>query len=185
MKKLYAKIVAASAIFLFGVFLFDVIDDSDNHHSLARDPMSIEKILDVQLPQYTVVESSDNLERETSRFDCFSHSYIFRESFSPSMIEKLDELCEKKPLQWSKSHGAVSYSYQRGDWDAYYIECGISETGAHLDYYVDELGDGIAAVIEWIFIIMVWLAAVLVLGIVMLVVSVVKKVLNKKRVESK
>lgn len=185
MKKLYAKIVAASAIFLFGVFLFDVIDDSDNHHSLARNPMSIERILEVQLPQYTVVESSDNLERETSRFDCFSHSYIFREPFAPSMIEKLDQLCETKPLQWSKSHGAVSYSYQRGDWDAYYIECGISETGAHLDYYVDELGDGIAAVIEWIFIIMVWLAAVLVLGIVMLVVSVVKKVLNNKRVESK
>lgn len=179
MKKLYAKIVAASAIFLFGVLLFDVIDDSDNHHSLARDPMSIEKILDVQLPQYTVVESSDNLERETSRFDCFSHSYIFREPFAPSMIEKLDELCETEPLQWSKSHGAVSYSYERGDWDAYYIECGISETGAHLDYYVDELGDGITAVIEWMFIIMVWLAVVILAGIVMLVVHVVQRAINK------
>lgn len=185
MKKLYAKIVAASAIFMFGVLLFDVIDDSDNHHSLARDPMSIEKILDVQLPQYTVVESSDNLERETSRFDCFSHSFIFREPFAPSMIEKLDDLCKSKPQQWSKGHGAVSYSYQRGDWDSHYIECSISETGAHLDYYVDELGDGLAAFIEWVFIIIVWLATVLVLGIAMFVVSVVKKAVNKKSLKSK
>lgn len=185
MKKIYAKTVAVSAILLLGFFLFDVMDESDNHHSLARNPMSIEKILDVQLPQYTVVESSDNLERETSRFDCFSHSYIFREPFAPSMIEKLDYLCKTEPLHWSKGRGAVSYSYERGDWDAYYIECGISETGAHIDYYVDELGDDLAAVIEWMLIIIVWLAAMLVLGFVMLVVSVVKKAVNKKSAKNR
>lgn len=179
MKNLYVKIVAASAIFLFGVFLFDVVDDSDNHHSLARDPMSIGKILDVQLPQYTVVESSDNLERTTSRFDCFSHSYIFREPFTPLMIEKLDELCKKEPQRWSKNGEGISYSYQRGDWDSYYIECSINESTAYLDYYVDEL-DGVAALFEWILYIFVWLAALAFLGIVMLVAAVVKKVVKNR-----
>ena len=79
----------------------------------------------------------------------------------------------------------MSYSYERGDWDAYYIECGISETGAHIDYYVDELGDGLAAVIEWMLIIIVWLAAMLVLGFMMLVVSVVKKAVNKKSAKNR
>lgn len=179
MKNLYVKIVAASAIFLFGVFLFDVVDDSDNHHSLARDPMSIEKILGVQLPQYTVVESSDNLERTTSRFDCFSHHYQFNEPFTPAMIKELNDLCEAEPQRWSKNSEGISYSYQRGDWDSYYIECSINASTAHIDYYVDEL-DGVTALFEWVLYIFVWIASLILIGVVLLVVWVVKKVIKNR-----
>ena len=179
MKKIYTKIVAASVAIMLVMLLCDVFSDSDSHRHLAKEPMSLEKILGVQLPQYTVVESSDNLERTTSRFDCFSHHYQFNEPFTPAMIKELNDLCEAEPQRWSKGAEGIAYSYERGDWDSYYIECSINASTAHIDYYVDEL-DGVTALFEWVLYIFVWIASLILIGVVLLVVWVVKKVIKNR-----
>ena len=43
------------------------------HHKLAQDPANIKKITKLDLPDIISVESSDNLDRGQSCWDCFEH----------------------------------------------------------------------------------------------------------------
>ena len=53
-----------------------------SHHDLARDPYAIERIVKADLPEIVEVESRDNLDRESSRWDVYMHRVQFGEALS-------------------------------------------------------------------------------------------------------
>ena len=47
------------------------------HHHLAQNPNKVDKIVHVDLPDLTNIESEDNLDRGASRWNYFEHSADF------------------------------------------------------------------------------------------------------------
>lgn len=76
-------------------------------HELAADPYSIEKIVKVNLPDITSVQTMDDL--GGSRWDMFVHEGRFTEEISEKSIQKMDELCQSDTIHWSKNSDKVVY----------------------------------------------------------------------------
>lgn len=148
------------------------------HHQLAQDPGNIEKITELDLPDVTSVESWNNLERCSSRWDCFEHRSYFAGKLSDECVHQLEIKCQTDSIHWHKDSAVGYYEYHDDAWnrgDIYCINCRIYEKGySYVEYYVDEL-EG-TCILIWSF--MAFISVVLVLvswGIVLLATIIVHK----------
>lgn len=149
-----------------------------SHHDLARDPYAIERIVKVDLPDIVEVESEDNLDRGTSRWDVYMHRVQFGDTLSEESIKKLDRLCRIDSLHWQKNAEEVCYRYtDEGGVDGLYaIDCEIYRDHAHWDYTVDE-SEGIFLFVAFYlcgYLLLLW-------GVVLLAIGVVKRIIKNKR----
>ena len=111
-----------------------------SHHDLASDPYAVEKIVKVDLPDVARVESEDNLDRGTSRWDFYVHRGKFSESLSVESIEIMEALCQADSVRWSKNdvEGCYVYNDEGGIDDLYSVSCSIYRDRFVTVYYVDE-----------------------------------------------
>lgn len=135
------------------------------HHRLAQDVTNVEKITGLDLPETNSSHSRDNLERTSSRWDCFMHHTYFKGELSSDCINQLEALCRTDSLHWSKDSSGDCYEYYDGAWDRggdYCICCRIYDDHAFVEYYVDELeclttgGIGLIAVFVLVVVLVLW-----------------------------
>ena len=111
------------------------------HHKLAQDPTNIEKITKLNLPDIISVESSDNLDRGQSCWDCFQHISHFDGKLSDDCVRQLESLCVSDTVHWRKNENVGYYGYIDDAWNEggdYSISCRIYEDYSYVEYYVDE-----------------------------------------------
>ena len=111
-----------------------------SHHDRARDPHAIEKIVKLDLPDIAQVESEDNMDRGTSRWDLYVHRGRFSESLSVESIESMEMLCLADSVHWSKneSEGCYVYNDEGGIDELYSVSCSIYADRFVTSYFVDE-----------------------------------------------
>ena len=149
-----------------------------SHHDLARDPYAIERIVKVDLPEIVEVESEDNLDRSSSRWDVYTHRVQFGEALSEESIKKLDQRCYTDSLHWQKNTEERYYRYtaEGGIDELYAIDCEIHHDYAYLTYTVDE-SEGIflfVAFVLCIYLLLLW-------GVVLIVIGIVKRIVKNKQ----
>ena len=149
-----------------------------SHHDLARDPYAIERIVKVDLPEIVRTEYRDNLDRESSRWDVYTHRVQFGEALSEESIKKLERLCRIDSLHWQKNaeEGYYRYTDEGGVDELYTIDCVLYRDHAHWDYTVDE-SEGIFLFVAFYlcgYLLLLW-------GVVLVVVGVVKRIIKNKR----
>lgn len=152
------------------------------HHRLAQDPANVERITGLNLPDTRLVNSWNNLERWSSRWDCFSHRSHFAEQLSDDCIRQLETLCKTDSVYWHKDEKAGCYEYLDDAWDRgdiYCISCRIDEDYAYVEYYVDEYEEldnvfiGFLIILLLVLVLVVW-------GMVLLVVIIIRKCRKQK-----
>ena len=111
-----------------------------SHHDRARNPYAIEKIVNVELPEIASVESEDNLDRGTSRWDVYSHQGQFCVSLSEENISELERLCQTDSVHWRKNEakGYYQYSDKGGVDNLYEVSCTLYDDYFVISYVVDE-----------------------------------------------
>jgi hypothetical protein len=152
------------------------------HHRLAQDPTNIDRITGLDLPDVISVESWDNLERSSSRWDCFNHRSCFADELSDDCIHQLETLCQTDSAHWHKNDSVGFYEYSDEAWwdGGYCIHCLIYEDSSFVEYYVDEdeglevLIFGFPIILSLSFVLIVW-------GIVLLVMAIVRKYKKRKK----
>ena len=179
MKKASRIYLWAWAVFVVAAIVAVVVAMvAPSHHDLARDPYAIERIVKVDLPVIVEVESEDNLDRGSSRWDVYTHRVQFGEALSEESIKKLDQRCYTDSLHWQKNHEEAYYRYiaEGGVDELYAIDCVLYRDHAHWDYTVDE-SEGIflfVAILLCAYLMLLW-------GVVLVVVGVVKRIIKNKR----
>ena len=141
-----------------------------SQHELAADPYSLEKIVQVNLPDIASVQTMDNLGR--SRWNMFVHEGRFTEEVSDESIEKMDELCLSDSKRWSKNsdEGYYIYSDEGGIDGLYLVSCTISKDRFVTSYEVEES--------EEIFVLFALMVAYMILltwGIILFIVSLFRR----------
>ena len=149
-----------------------------SHHDLARDPYAIERIVKVDLPEIVEVESKDNLDRGSSRWDVYMHRVLFGDTLSEERVKELENLCRVDSLHWRKNTEERYYRYtaEGGIDELYAIDCEIHHDYAYLTYMVDE-SEGIllfVAIYLCVHLMLLW-------GVVLLVIAVVKRIVKNKK----
>ena len=148
-----------------------------SHHDLAQDVNNLEKIVKVDLPDIAYSDSSNNLDRTTSRWDVFEHRGMFVSELSEETIMSLDELCQSDSLHWHKANDRSVYSYyDEGGTDGLYnVFCLISNDGFTVVYGIDEdegififlpIALGFTILFKW--------------GLVLIVISITRRFRNRK-----
>ena len=149
-----------------------------SHHDLARDPYAIECIVKVDLPEIVEVESEDNLDRGSSRWDVYTHNVQFGDTLSEESIKKLEQRCHTDSQHWQKNYEEAYYRYtaEGGVDELYAIDCVLYHDHAHLTYTVDE-SEGIFLFVAF------YLCGylLLLLGVVLIVIGIVKRIVKNKR----
>ena len=138
-----------------------------SHHGLARDPYNVEKIIDVDLPRISYVDSEDNMDRGASCWDCYSHYVQFCEPLSAECVEQLEALCEADPVRWSKSTNYGYYQYNE-EGELYSLDCTIYDDHSCVVYYVEET-EGLFILLPFVLVYMALFAWGAVLFIIWLV----------------
>ena len=136
------------------------------HHNLAQNPNKVDKIVHVDLPDLTNIESEDNLDRGASRWNYFEHSADFEHPLTAKTIKKLDKLCKTDSEHWSKdkSEGCYIYSDAGGIDDLYSVSCYIYNDHVYIYYIIDET-EGIFVIIPFFLIYTIFILWGVVLGI--------------------
>ncbi len=151
------------------------------HHRVAIDSTNIVKITGLDLPEVLSVNSWNNLDRYTSRWDCFEHNSQFVDKLSEDCIAQLENLCQTDTVHWHKDIYEGSYVYLDDAWnrgDIYCISCRISERGSYVEYYVDESeGEEYSVLIFMVILLLVSL--LIVWGIVWLIVVIVRRITRR------
>ena len=162
----WAAIIAATIV------TFAVMIIYPSHHELAADPYSIEKIVNVDLPDIAFVESENNLDRSASRWDIFEHRGKFICELTEETTTTLDNLCQTDSLHWRKAQDRSVYSYyDEGGVDGlYYIFCLIGHDGFTITYEVEE-SEGIFV----LFVLIVEYMLLLTWGIILFIVSLFRR----------
>lgn len=114
---------------------------SNTHNSIASDPHNVKKITGLDLPEIIHTDSEDNLERGTSRWDCFIHRAQFASEISADCIRELDNRCKTDSIHWDKSADGTGYIYTDDAWEhgeLYSITCHVYKNHSVVTYYVDE-----------------------------------------------
>lgn len=151
-----------------------------SHHELAKDPYSIEKIVKVDLPEIVRVESDDNLDRGSSRWDEFCHHGQFAENVSEESIKAMEKLCLTNSLHWSKdtNKGFYIYSDQTRK-DLYSVYCTISPDHFYMIYEIDE-DEGLFVILPF-FLVNI---ALLGWGIILVIFSIIRRIVNHFRLKA-
>ena len=149
-----------------------------SHHDLARDPYAIERIVKLDLPEIVEVESRDNLDRESSRWDVYMHRVLFGDTLSDESTRNLDRLCHNDCLHWQKNaeEGYYRYTAEGGVDELYAIDCVLYHDHAHWDYTVDE-SEGIFLFVAFLlcgYLMLLW-------GVVLIVIGIVKRIVKNKQ----
>ena len=149
-----------------------------SHHDLARDPYAIERIVKVDLPEIVEVESEDNLDRGSSRWDVYTHRVQFGDTLSEERVKELENLCRVDSLHWRKNTEERYYRYtaEGGIDELYAVDCEIHHDYAYLTYTVDE-SEGIllfVAIYLCVHLMLLW-------GVVLIVIGIVKRIVKNKR----
>ena len=149
-----------------------------SHHDLARDPYAIERIVKVDLPEIVEVESRDNLDRESSRWDVYMHHVLFGDTLSEERVKDLENLCRVDSLHWRKNTEERYYRYtaEGGIDELYVIDCVLCHDHARLTYTVDE-SEGIflfVAILLCAYLMLLW-------GVVLIVIGIVKRIVKNKQ----
>ena len=149
-----------------------------SHHDLARDPYAIERIVKVDLPEIVEVESEDNLDRSSSRWDVYTHNVQFGDTLSEESIKKLEQRCHTDSQHWQKNaeEGYYRYTAEGGVDELYAIDCEIHHDHAHWDYMVDE-----SEVILLFVAIYLCVHLMLLWGVVLLAIAVVKRIVKNRQ----
>ncbi|MBR4887216.1 MAG: hypothetical protein IKU16_08065 [Muribaculaceae bacterium] len=164
---------------MFGVMLITVLHVYTGifsfHRCRAKVPGNVEIITGVDLPNLKNIDSWDNLDRGSSRWDCFSHSAEFEEPLSENCIRKLEKLCQTQPENWSK-FGDNKYSYHEGDGDdevmgEYSVTCNITRDSCNVTYYIDE-SEGLEVTLAGVAIIIIGILVLLLWGLVRIVIRI-------------
>ena len=150
----------------------------ESHHELAEDSNNLEKIVKVDLPDIESCESINNLDRGSSRWDIFEHRGKFVNELSDETIMILDDLCLTDSLHWRKAVDRSVYSYyDDGGLDGLYgVFCLISKEGFTIDYEVDE-SEGLFVILPFVIaykLLLIW-------GVILLIVSIIRKTKNKSK----
>ena len=111
------------------------------HHRRASDYQKVLKYINIEIPEITHVESINNYDRGSSRWDCLEYELHF-ESLPESTVQKLERYCERNS-HWTKNDtiNKIVYEYRsEPEWesDLYFISCSICEDTAWIEYYIDE-----------------------------------------------
>ena len=148
-----------------------------SHHDLARDPYTIERVVEVDLPEIVQVESEDNLDRGTSRWDVYTHQGQFGEPISKESIDKLDRLCQTDSEHWRRDEekGYYQYTDEGGVDDLYEVSCTLYADHFVVGYTVDE-SEGLFLFIPFVLAFYVLINV----GIVLAVISLIRKIKNRK-----
>lgn len=139
-----------------------------SHHDLAAAPDNIEKIVKVDLPEITSVESENNLDRGASRWDTYNHSGQFTEELSEESIKAIEELCVADRSHWCKEEEYYAYFDRGGIDDLYLVTCIIYHDHFKLTYEVDE-SEGIFVLFPFIIAYMILFAWGIILFIINLI----------------
>ena len=176
-KALKIYIGAWGIVIVSTIFAIVVASLVPSHHDLAKDPNNIEKVIKVDLPDISCVESTDNLDRGTSRWDVYVHHAKFSEALSANSINVMDERCQTDSAHWQKDEdkGCYSYTCSGGIDELYSISCTIYEDHFVLTYEVDE-SEGILLLCSFViayYILMIW-------GIVLFVIALIRRATRRK-----
>jgi hypothetical protein len=149
-----------------------------SHHDLARDPYAIERIVKADLPEIVEVESRDNLDRESSRWDVYMHRVLFGDTLSEERVKELENLCRVDSLHWRKNAKEAYYRYtaEGGIDELYAIDCEIHHDYAYVTYTVDE-SEGIflfVAIYLCVQLMLLW-------GVALIVIGIVKRIVKNKK----
>ena len=149
-----------------------------SHHDLARDPYAIERIVKADLPEIVEVESRDNSDRGSSRWDVYMHRVQFGDTLSEEHVKELENLCRVDSLHWRKNTEERYYRYtaEEGIDELYAIDCEIHHDHAHWDYMVDE-SEGILLFVA----IYLCVQLMLLWGVVLVVIGIVKRIVKNKQ----
>ena len=149
-----------------------------SHHDLARDPYAIERIVKADLPEIVEVESRDNLDRESSRWDVYMHTVQFGDTLSEERVKELENLCRVDSLHWRKNTEERYYRYtaEGGVDELYAIDCVLYHDHAYLTYTVDE-SEGILLFVA----IYLCVQLMLLWGVVLLAIAVVKRIVKNRQ----
>ncbi len=141
------------------------------HNDLASKPDNIEKIVKLDLPDIAEAETTDNLDREASHWNCYEHSIQFEEAISDNCIKELESRCQKDSAHWSKNEAEGYYVYHDEDKDEPYgVSCRIYKERACISYLVDEDERLVAGLL-----LVVYLRIVLIWGFVLIVIAIDRK----------
>jgi hypothetical protein len=145
-------------------------------HKLVSDPQNIEKIVGLDLPDFTCNESSDNLDRGSSRWDCYEHNVGFKEKLSKECIEEMEHRCANDSEHWSKNAEEGYYRYSEEGNDLYSLSCHIYNDHAYFSCMIDED--------ESLIFFLFWFLAFMLIngyGFVLLVIALIRKYISKKK----
>lgn len=149
-----------------------------SHHNLAKSPKNIEKIINIDLPDFAETESDDNLDRGASRWDNYIHRVKFAEELSEECIKELEERCATDSEHWQMLAEKNCYLYSDDkQWEeGYYVGCHIYKDHCLMEYMIDED--------ESIFYFAFWVLGFLIVnayGLVILIIWLIRKIRNRKK----
>lgn len=175
--RIYAYSWLAVVVAIILPMILYAIGVLETHHSVAQDPQNVKKIAKVDLPKISYTESSDNLERGTSCWDCFEQTAYFTEKLSDKCIRQLDRLCQKDSANWHKSTNGVCYRYTDENWQggSYAIYCNIYEDHSYVEYYVDEI-EKLTPFIIVAVIVIILIIALSILGIILFIIAIIRSI---------
>jgi hypothetical protein len=177
-KKVFLTSLMASIAIIVVWFIVTMYVMPD-HHKLANDPDNLEKITGIDFPEYTITYTDNNLNRSSSRWDCFDTYGVFNEPLPESTIAELESLCISQPSLWSKSASSDEYIYSDAPWSNYAVSCHISKQEFKVEYYADE-DEGLLEFLLWIGLIFLLFVIHSIWGAILLIIYAVKKNKAKK-----
>lgn len=151
-----------------------------SHHMIASNPDKLEYIVDLRLPDLTNIEMDDNLARGTSRWDHYEYNAYFVENISEKCIAEMERRCVEDSEHWSKNESKGYYLYieEGGVDELYCLSCEIYKERVHVECMVSEDEGVLLIAIVWICIqiLLLW-------GLVLLIISLVKRCVAKRTKE--
>lgn len=102
---------------------------------VAINPNAIAHRANFDLPSYTVVSQSDNMDREASAWSSYTWQLKLNDALSESDIENLNELV-KKDNNWSfdSAKNMYRYNYDEPESKNYFIEIYIDTSIIKMEY---------------------------------------------------
>lgn len=153
---------------IIGCYLaFCLVFRSNYHHRTAADYQKIINKLHVNLPDIAEVDSWDNYDRGTSRWDCLEHKIKLATPLSEKTINQLERKAARSWNKWYREccQTSMLYTYRSEEsWesDEYFYHCDIVDDlegdndYMYIEYYIDE-DEVLFNVLKYIGLLILWL----------------------------
>lgn len=122
-----------AALFVIAIIVLFSMLTRDN--DIATDPSRIADEAGFDLPDYTVVNQYDNMDRGASAWSSYEWELVLNEPLKEKDLKKLDHLVDKDP-NWSYSEETRTYSYHLNeDGERYFtIVINANDGKVNMDY---------------------------------------------------